>query len=121
MAKLSLMLLATPLATAGFSVAAAANPAAEVEGERHTAIVRYHDLDLSSAEGRELLTTRVKYAVRKVCGSHPGHRSSLRERAAANRCEDVALADADVKLAALFDGQGARYADRGSAVVLSAP
>src|SRR3546814_7284279 len=29
----------------------------------------YDDLNLSSVEGRERLTTRVKYAVRKVCGS----------------------------------------------------
>ena len=121
MAKLSLMLLAAPLATAGFSLPAAANPAAGDDGERRTAIVRYDDLNLSSVEGRERLTTRVKYAVRKVCGSRPQNRPSLRERGASNRCEDTAMADADTKLAALFNGEGARYADRGRIVILSAP
>src|SRR3546814_3273132 len=80
MAKLSLMLLAAPLATAGFSLPAAANPAAEDGIERHTAIVRYNDLNLSSVEGRERLTTRVKHAVRKVCGRRPPTLHSLRER-----------------------------------------
>src|SRR3546814_10685932 len=57
MAKLSLMLLAAPLATAGFSLPAAANPAAQDDGERPPAIVRYAALNLSSAEGRGRLTT----------------------------------------------------------------
>ncbi|HWV61434.1 MAG TPA: UrcA family protein [Sphingopyxis sp.] len=121
MAKFSLMLLAVPLAMAGFSLPAAANPTVEDNGDRHTAIVRYDDLNLSSVEGRKRLTTRVKYAVRKVCGARPGDHKGLRERLSANRCQDTALADADVKLAALFNGDGARFADRGRIVILSAP
>src|SRR3546814_10945656 len=94
MAKLSLMLLAAPLATAGFSLPAAANPAAEDGIERHTAIVRYNDLNLSSVEGRERLTTRVKPAVRQVCRSRPPHRPSLPARCATTRCANTPLADA---------------------------
>lgn len=121
MAKLSLMLLAAPLATAGLSLPAAANPATDEDGERYTAIVRYDDLNLSSVEGRERLTTRVKHAVRQVCDTRPHNRPTLRERAVANNCEKTAMADADVKLAALFNGDGARYADRGRIVILAAP
>lgn len=116
MAKFS-FLLAAPIALAGFSVPAAA----EDDGERHTVVVRYDDLNLSSVGGRERLTTRVKYAVQKVCGNRPLHRQGLRERAVSNRCRDSALADADVKLASLFNGDGTRYADRGRIVVVAAP
>ena len=116
MAKFS-FLLAAPVALAGFSVPAAA----EDDGERHTVIVRYDDLNLSSADGRERLTTRVKSAVQKVCGTRLHYRQGLRERAVANRCEDTAMADADVKLAGLFNGESARLADRGRIVVAAAP
>ena len=116
MAKFS-FLLAVPVALAGFSVPAAA----EEDGERHTAIVRYDDLNLSSVEGRERLSTRVKFAVQKVCGTRLHYRQGLRERAEANRCEDSAMADADVKLAGLFNGESARLADRGRIVVAAAP
>jgi UrcA family protein len=116
MAKFS-FLLVVPVALAGFSVPAAA----EDEGDRHTVVVRYDDLNLSSVGGRERLTTRVKYAVQKVCGSRPLYRQGLRERAVADRCEDSAMADADVKLAGLFNGEGTRLADRGRIVVVAAP
>jgi len=116
MAKFS-FLLAVPVVLAGFSVPAAA----EDEGDRHTVVVRYDDLNLSSVGGRERLTTRVKYAVQKVCGSRPLHRQGIRERSIANRCEDSAMADADVKLAGLFNGESARLADRGRIVVAAAP
>ncbi|KGB57016.1 hypothetical protein FG91_00121 [Sphingopyxis sp. LC81] len=116
MAKFSL-LLAASVALAGFSVPAAA----EDDGERHTAVVRYDDLNLSSADGRERLNTRVKFAVQKVCGTRLHYRQGLRERAVANRCEDSAMADANVKLAGLFNGDSARLADRGRIVVAAAP
>jgi UrcA family protein len=116
MAKFS-FLLAAPVALAGFSVPAAA----EDDGERHTVIVRYDDLNLSSADGRERLTTRVKSAVQKVCGTRLHYRQSLRERAVADRCEDSAMADAGVKLAGLFNGESTRLADRGRIVVAAAP
>ena len=116
MAKFSFLLVA-PVALVGFAVPAAA----EDEGERHSVVVRYDDLNLSSADGRERLATRVKFAVRKVCGNRLHYRQALRERAIANRCEDSAMADAEVKLASLFNGESARLADRGRIVVAAAP
>ena len=115
MAKLS-FLLAAPAAFVGFTL-----PAAAEDGERPTAIVRYSDLNLASVEGRERLTTRVKYAVQKVCYSRPNYRTDLRTRAIAQRCESTAMADADVKLAGLFNGGIARLADRGKIVIAAAP
>ena len=117
MAKLSLILLAAPIALVGFTF-----PAAAAEnGNRPTAIVRYDDLNLSSPEGRERLTTRVRIAVRTVCGGSPLYRQQLRERASTQHCERTTLSDADVKLAALFNGDGARLADRGGRIYVSAP
>jgi UrcA family protein len=115
MAKLSL-LLAAPIAFVGFIV-----PAAAEDGERQTAIVRYGDLNLASVEGRERLTTRVKYAVQKVCGRRTNYRQDLQTRALAQRCKSTAMADADVKLASLFSGGMARLADRGRIVIVAAP
>lgn len=117
MAKLSFILLATPIAFIGTTVPAAA----EDDGERHSVIVQYGDLNLASVEGRERLTTRVKAAVQKVCGSRPLNRQALSERAAAQRCKVATMADADVKLAGLFNGDGARFADRGRIVIAAAP
>ena len=119
MAKFSLITLAVPMALAGFSVPAAAED--DIDGERHSVVVRYDDLNLLSAQGRERLTTRVKYAVQEVCGTRLNYRQTLRERAASNRCEDTAMADAGVKLADLFKGEGSRLADRGRIVVVAAP
>lgn len=117
MAKLSFILLATSIAFAGLTVPAAA----EDDGERHSVIVRYGDLNLASVDGRERLTTRVKRAVRTVCGSRPHYRQTLSERASSVSCEDATMADADVKLAGLFNGDVARLADRGRIVVVAAP
>ena len=115
MAKISL-LLAAPVALVGFAVPAAA----EDNGDRRSVVVRYDDLNLSSAQGRERLNTRVKFAVQTVCGSRPLYRQGLRERAVALQCEDSAMADADVKLAALFNGDGTHLADRGRIVINAA-
>ena len=118
MAKSTLFLLAAPIALTSFAVPAAA---AEDDGERRTTLVRYDDLNLSTANGRESLATRVKYAVRKVCGSRPHYRQELSQRATALRCEQSAMADAEVKLAELFNGNGARLVDAGRIVIAAAP
>jgi UrcA family protein len=115
MAKFSLILLAAPLAAAGTFV-----PAAASAGERQSVTVRYDDLNLSEESGRDRLTTRIKLAVEKVCGTRPGYRTPLRERAIAQSCHAATMADANVKLASLFDGNGTRLADRGP-IVVSAP
>lgn len=116
MAKFS-FLLAAPVALAGFAVPAAA----EYDGERRSVVVRYDDLNLSSAEGRERLTTRVKSAVQTVCGTRPHYRQALRDRSMSLECEESVMADADVKLAGLFNGESARLANRGRIVINSAP
>ena len=117
MAKLSLMLLTAPRACVGLSLPAAATES----GERPTVTVSYGDLNLASAEGRDRLTTRVRMAVKTVCGSRPHNRQAARERAAAQFCEKTTLSDAEAKLAALFNGDGTRLADRGGRIYVSAP
>ena len=118
MANLSFILLAAPMALTGLSVPAAAS---DDDGESRTAIVRYGDLNLSTDEGRETLTSRVKFAVRQVCGSRPHYRQTLAERGRAILCERSAMADAEVKLATLFNGEGTRLADAGPLVIAAAP
>ncbi len=118
MANLTFILLAAPMALTGLSVPASAS---EDDSERRTAIVKYGDLNLSTAKGREALSSRVKFAVRQVCGSRPHYRQTLAERAPAIQCEKSAMADADVKLAALFNGDGARFADAGGLVIAASP
>lgn len=119
MAKLSLILLSAPLACIGLSVPAAA--AADEDGERRTVVVRYNDLNMASVEGRDRLSSRVKVAVRTVCNSRPNYRLTLDERARALKCEKVTMADANVKLAGLLNGDGTRLADRGQTIMVSAP
>lgn len=117
MAKLSFILLVAPLAVVGGIVPAAASAPNE---ERQSITVRYDDLNLSSKDGRDRLTTRVRLAVQKVCVSRPGYRQELRTRAIAQSCVAATMADADVKLASLFDGNGTQLADRG-ALRIAAP
>lgn len=118
MAKFSLILLSAPIACIGLSVPALA---ADDDGERRTVVVRYDDLNLSSVDGRDRLNSRVKSAVRKVCDSRPNYRQTLHERALALECETVTMADADVKLASLLNGDATRLADRGRTITVSAP
>jgi len=50
--------------------------------------VRHADLDLSSAEGRERLQTRIRQAVRQICGSP--RRTSIVENQSQRNCEKAA-------------------------------
>lgn len=112
MSKLiSLTLLAAPLMLTGLSVPAAAQ-------EKQSVVVHYDDLNLSSAKGRERLTTRVKMAVRQVCNTRLAQ--GVQAQAKARACENFAMRDADVKLAGLFNGNGTALADRGP-VIVAAP
>jgi len=119
MAKFSMILLSAPLACIGLAIPAVA--AAKDDGERRTVVVRYHDLNLASVEGRERLNARVKSAARTVCNSRPHYRLTLNELAQAQDCEAATLADADVKLAGLFNGDGTRLAERGRTITVAAP
>ncbi len=111
MAKLIPILLAAPLAITGLSLPAAAQ-------EKQSVVVRYDDLNLSSALGRERLTTRVRMAVIEVCGMRDVR--DLKAKAKANTCKKIAMRDAEVKLAGLFNGNGTALADRGP-VIVAAP
>ena len=111
MAKLTLILLAVPLALTSISVPAAAQ-------EKKSVVVRYDDLNLSSASGRDRLTTRVKMAVREVCDTRLAQ--GLRAQQKARECANDTMKDTDVKLASLFNGAGTAVADRGS-VTVAAP
>ena len=111
MAKFTSLLLIAPLALTGLSLPAAAQ-------EKQSVVVRYDDLNLSSASGRERLTTRVRMAVMQVCGIRDTR--DLKAKAKANTCKKVAMRDADVKLAGLFNGNGTALADRGP-VIVAAP
>ena len=107
MAKLSLILLAAPIALTSFSVPALA--------DEPVRIVRYHDLDLANAEHRDQLKARVRVAVRQVCRSN--QRPTIEAVRAEQQCTRHATRDSDTKLASLFDNHGAQYADRASMVV----
>ena len=50
--------------------------------------IRHADLDLSSAEGRALLQTRIRQAVLQVCGSP--RRTSILENQSQRNCEKAA-------------------------------
>ena len=108
MAKLTLILLAVPLALANMSVPAAAQ-------EERSVIVHYDDLNLASPKGREKLETRVRLAVRAVCRTHV--RPTLKEQSDSRECERVATMSGDAQLASLFNGSGTALADRGQMVV----
>ncbi len=114
MAKISLLLLAAPLTLAAISAPVAA------QEEKRSVTVRYDDLNLASVGGRERLTARVNRALQTVCDSKPHYRQTLSQRADALECEANARRNTDVKLAALFNGASARFADQGG-VVVAAP
>lgn len=118
MAKLSLILIGASVAGATLAVPAAA----EERDDRRSVVVRYHDLNLASGEGRERLNTRVKVAVQQVCNSRPSSRPTLLERSRSQKCEAETMAEAEVKLAGLLNGGGGtQLADRGQPIVISAP
>lgn len=58
-----------------------------------TAAVAYGDLDLASAAGQATLQSRIKAAVRRVCGSGMG-RQALSAAMDAQRCHAEAMASA---------------------------
>lgn len=111
MAKFS-FILAVPLAITGIVTPAAASDQVD---DPQSVTVRYDDLNLSSQSGRDRLTTRVKTAIRQVCGSYS--RRTLAEHAETRRCQAEATRNTDTQLASLFNGTHARLADRGPLIV----
>lgn len=78
--------------------------------EPTTRVVRYDDLDLTSARGRERLDTRMRMAVNSACGHWSAR--SLSEKAIVEKCRAAARAQGEVKVAEAIRNAAARYAAR---------
>ncbi len=109
MSKLSLILVAA-IASGGVAVPAFAQD----DDERPSLAVRYDDLNLSTAAGRERLDTRVRMAIKSMCSVDA---RSLRERAAGLECEAAAKRSVEPQVAALYNGSHARFASEKPPVV----
>ncbi len=81
------------LGSAAALLAASAPAMADV----NTKQVQYRDLDLSSAAGQQRLATRIKYAVKQVCGDPRAY--SLAEKLDLVRCRRDAMESAMPKVA----------------------
>jgi UrcA family protein len=91
--KLKDMTMATPKLFATTLLAASALAiSAPASADWKSKEVRHSDLDLSTAQGQERLKTRVKQAVKQVCGSPRA--ITLKERSDQNRCVTDAMARA---------------------------
>lgn len=110
MSKLTLIMIAAAISATGAAV-----PASAQDGERATATIRYDDLNLSSAAGRERLDTRVRVAIRNMC--HTEQRPTLRQRALAEECETVAKRSIEPQIASLLNGSTAKFASEKPPVV----
>lgn len=73
-------------------------------------IVRYDDLDLTNARGRERLNTRVRMAVNSACGYASAQ--SLTERKLVDTCRKKALKSSEPEIAEALRKAAARYAAR---------
>jgi UrcA family protein len=97
--------LATAAAITSLSFSAATR-ATELDGTPQIS-VDYHDLDISSETGRQVLDTRIKRAASLICRDLTG--DMLSERAARQECMRQTIARANTaitaKLAALPNGQ----------------
>ncbi len=113
MAKISILLAAVSAMATGVAA-----PAVAAEDDPPRAVVRYGDLNLASAAGRDRLTVRVRMAVRRMCGSMT--RLTLQEQVATRRCITAAYKSAEPQLAKLFSGAATRIVDRDGRV-LAAP
>lgn len=110
MFKPTLALLAVTLAAGG--VVAPAMAQADTTPQ---VTIRYSDLDLATADGRERLDTRVRLAIRTMCNSEP--RQSLRQRAASLECAANAQRSVNPQVASLLKGSSARFASEKPPVV----
>jgi UrcA family protein len=113
MAKIINIALAAAVLATGLAVPAMAGDTEKVSVE-----VRYDDLNLTSASGRERLETRVRSAVRRIC--RVGVSKNLELIRAAQTCATQAMVDADTKMASLIESKGVAYAERAERVTASA-
>ena len=108
--KPTLMLMIAITAAGGASATAMAR-----DGSAPQVMVRYSDLDLNTASGRERLDTRVRFAIRSMCNID--ERQPLRQRAMAQECVAQAHRSVEPQLAALLGGSSARFASEKPPVV----
>jgi UrcA family protein len=81
-----------------------------------TTTVRYSDLNLASARGREQLDRRVRGAIRQVCGEPVI--MPLSQRLSERRCVSGAWQGAEPQVAAAIEGRS--IASRSGAIVIAA-
>lgn len=108
MSKLTLILVAALASTT-------AAPALAQDDDAPSVVVRHDDLNLTSVSGRERLHTRVRSAIREMCGT--SQKLDLRARAATLECEAAAKRSVEPQLAALYSGNSAKFASDKPAVV----
>lgn len=110
MSKLTLIL------TAALAASSIAVPSlAQDGGDKATATVRYDDLNLASAAGRERLDTRVRTAIKSMCAADS--RQNLQQRAASLECEAAAKRSIEPQMAALYNGASVKFASEKPPVV----
>lgn len=109
------MLKTNLIAAAALTAAGLAGPAFANDEERQTVTVRYDDLNLASAAGRERLDTRVRVAIRNMCNAGVG--ATARERVTSAKCVAVANRSVETQFAALYKGGSARFASEKPPVV----
>ena len=97
-------------AVLSMTVSAAPVVAQDMLTEPTSRSVRYDDLDLSNARGRERLETRVRTAANAACGFWATR--GIAEKQAADRCRAAALEKAQPKVAEAVRKAAARYAGR---------
>ena len=78
-------------------------PAVMAAPEQETTIVTYSDLDLTTEAGREALDRRIDRAARSVCGLDSVQLGSRIRSRDARDCHRRAVADIEVKLAAVIE------------------
>ncbi|WP_197277320.1 UrcA family protein [Sphingomonas profundi] len=95
-------LVAGLIVAAGLATAAQADPQIQVRGaaaqglETQSRLLRFGDLDLASAQGRDRLENRLKVAAGTVCGKRSLW--TVRPPADYGRCYDRALTDARIQI-----------------------
>lgn len=104
----------TPILVAALASTTAA-PALAQDDDRPQMVVRHDDLNLTSVGGRERLDARVRSAIRQLCNT--GQKQDLRLRAVSLECEAEAKRSVEPQLAALYNGNGAKFASDKPAVV----
>lgn len=103
---------ASILVAAIATVLASAAPvtAAENMFEPTKRIVRYDDLDLTNAKGRERLETRVRMAVNSACGHWDAR--TLSEKVKVDRCRKAARQQSEAQVAEAVRNAAVRLAAR---------